>query len=462
MKKRGIVTKRVNEFPTPYTCRNAIQKGGPETKLSMILMGLGNFVHGQKIKGLLYLAVEVAYIVFMAVNGITFLSMLGGLGSVPQKEVWDEASQVYLYTKGDQSILILLYGVATILVSVLMVFAWRGALQSAYKAECLAKEGKHVNTFGEDLKSLLHENLHRLLMTPPMIFIFGFTILPLIFMICMAFTNYSVEGNKLVLFDWVGLENFRKIFDFGDSLGQTFWSVFGWTMVWAVVATFSNYILGMLLALFINWKEIRAKKMWRFCFALTVAIPHFVTLLIIKSMLQPEGAVNILLRNLGLIGATQSLPFFTDATWARVVVILINIWVGVPYTLLQVTGILQNIPTELYEAARVDGAGPIVTFMKITLPYMLFVTTPYLITTFTGNVNNFNVIFLTTEGLPRSVGSTAGKTDLLITWLYKLTIENQYFDVGAVVGIMTFVTLTIVSLVTFTFSGSNRNEEAFR
>ena len=109
-------------------------------------------------------------------------------------------------------------------------------------------------------------------------------------------------------------------------------------------------------------------------------------------MLQPEGAVNILLRNLGLIGATQSLPFFTDATWARVVVILINIWVGVPYTLLQVTGILQNIPTELYEAARVDGAGPIVTFMKITLPYMLFVTTPYLITTFTGNVNNFNVI----------------------------------------------------------------------
>mgnify|MGYP006927992931 FL=1 len=135
----------------------------------MILMGLGNFVHGQKIKGLLYLAVEVAYIVFMAVNGITFLSMLGGLGSVPQKEVWDEASQVYLYTKGDQSILILLYGVATILVSVMMVFTWRGALRSAYKAECFAKEGKHVNTFGEDLKSLLHENLHRLLMTPPMI-----------------------------------------------------------------------------------------------------------------------------------------------------------------------------------------------------------------------------------------------------------------------------------------------------
>ena len=84
-----------------------------------------------------------------------------------------------MYTKGDQSVLILFYGVATILVTLLMIWAWRGALKSAYKAECLDKDGHHVNTFGEDLKSLLHENLHRLLMTPPMVFIFIFTILPL-------------------------------------------------------------------------------------------------------------------------------------------------------------------------------------------------------------------------------------------------------------------------------------------
>ena len=295
-----------------------------------------------------------------------------------------------------------------------------------------------------------------------MIFIGALTILPLIFMICMAFTNYSKIDNHLMLFDWVGLDNFKALFDSSSILGSTFWSVLGWTLVWAFFATFSNYIFGMILSIVINRKDTKAKGFWRFCFVLSCAVPMFVSLLIMRTMLQPEGAVNVLLRNLGLIAQDASLPFFTDPTWARVTVIVINIWVGVPYTLLQVTGILQNIPTELYEAARVDGAGPIVTFMKITLPYMLFVTTPYLITTFTGNVNNFNVIFLTTEGLPRSVGSTAGKTDLLITWLYKLTIENQYFDVGAVVGIMTFVTLTIVSLVTFTFSGSNRNEEAFR
>lgn len=218
----GIFKKRVNEFPTPYTCTKAIREGGLETKLSMVLMGLGNMVHGQIVKGLLYLAVEVAYIVFMAVNGAGFLAMLPSLGSVPQKEIWDEAQQIYVYTKGDQSILILLYGVATVVITFLMICAWRGALRSAYKAECLAKEGKHVNNFIEDLKSLLHENLHRLLMTPPMFFIGAFTILPLIFMICMAFTNYSKIDSHLMLFDWVGLDNFRALFDSTSILGSTF------------------------------------------------------------------------------------------------------------------------------------------------------------------------------------------------------------------------------------------------
>lgn len=466
MKKLGIVTKRVNEFPTPYTCMNAIQKGGPETKLSMILMGLGNFVHGQKIKGLLYLAVEVAYIVFMAVNGITFLSMLGGLGSVPQKEVWDEASQVYLYTKGDQSILILLYGVATILLSVLMVFAWRGALRSAYKAECLAKEGKHINTFREDLKSLFHENLHRLLMTPPMIFIFGFTILPLIFMICMAFTNYSKIDNHLMLFDWVGLDNFKALFDSSSILGSTFWSVLVWTLVWILVwaffATFTNYIFGMILAIMINRKDTKAKGFWRFCFVLSCAVPMFVSLLIMRTMLQPEGAVNVLLRNLGWIAQDASLPFFTDPTWARVTVIVVNIWVGVPYTLLQLTGVLQNIPTDLYEAARVDGANSIQIFFKITLPYMLYVTTPYLIATFTGNVNNFNIIYLLSGGDPiTDLSSTAGSTDLLVTWLYKLTVDKQYYNIGAVIGILTFIILAVGALFTYRRSKSYKEEGGF-
>lgn len=449
------IKKRVNDFPTPYTCMRAVREGAMETKLSMILMGLGNIVHKQVIKGFLFLAVEVAYIVFMLVNGIGFLKMLPSLGSVPQKEVWDEANQVYLYVEGDQSILILLYGVATLLVTGLMIWAWRGALKSAYKAECLDKAGKHVNNFAEDVKSLFHENLYRLLMTPPMTFILLLTILPLIFMICMAFTNYSRIGNHLMLFDWVGFENFKTLFDSNSILGSTFWSVLGWTLVWAFFATFSNYIFGMLLAIVINRKDTKAKGFWRFCFVLSCAVPMFVSLLIMRTMLQPNGAVNVLLRNLGWIAQDASLPFFTDPTWARVTVIVINIWVGVPYTLLQLTGVLQNISEDMYEAARVDGANAIQIFFKITLPHMLYVTTPYLIATFTGNVNNFNVIYLLSGGDPIvDLSSTAGKTDLLVTWLYKLTIDKQYYNIGAVIGILTFIILAVGALLTYRNSKS--------
>lgn len=244
------------------------------------------------------------------------------------------------------------------------------------------------------------------------------------------------------------------------SIGKTFGSVLVWTVVWAVFATFLNYILGMILAIVINRKTTRGKGFWRFCFILSAAIPQFVSLLLMRTLLQPNGLVNALLMNGGLI--TEPLPFLTDATWARVVVIVVNLWVGIPFTMMQVTGILQNIPGELYEAAKMDGAGPVVTFFKITLPYMLFVTTPYLITTFTGNINNFNIIYLLTGGAPTPVGSTAGKTDLLVTWLYKLTIDEQYYNLGAVIGIMTFIVLAVVSLVTYRSSGSYKNEEGFQ
>lgn len=458
----GVFKRQENQFEEPWTWGKAIREGGMETRLSMILMGFGNMVHGQVGKGLLYLAVEAAYVVFMAVKGLGFLAMLPSLGSVPQSEVWDEASQVYRYIQGDQSVLILLYGVTTVLLSFLMILAWRGALKSAYKAEYLSKQGKHINTFMEDVKSLLHENLYRLFMTPPFAFILAFTILPLIFMICMAFTNYSKLDNHLLLFDWVGLDNFKTLFDSGSILGSTFWSVLGWTLIWAFFATFTNYIFGMILSMLINRADTKLKGFWRFCFVLTCAMPMFVSLLIMRTMLQPNGAVNVLLRNIGLIGADASLPFFTNPTWARVTVIVVNIWVGVPYTLLQLTGVLQNIPGELYEAARVDGANGIQIFRKITLPYMLYVTTPYLIATFTGNVNNFNVIYLLSGGDPVvNLASTAGSTDLLVTWLYKLTIDKQYYNIGAVIGILTFIILAAGALFTYRNSKSYKEEGGF-
>lgn len=123
-----------------------------------------------------------------------------------------------------------------------------------------------MTTFAEDIKSLFDKNLHKLLLTLPVGGILIFTILPLIFMIAMAFTNYSKVDSHLVLFDWVGLENFRQMFDVSGTLGKTFWSVLGWTIVWAVFATGLNYILGMLLALLINRKGTKIKGFWRLIF----------------------------------------------------------------------------------------------------------------------------------------------------------------------------------------------------
>lgn len=449
-----------SEMEKSCTVKNAVRRGDLLTKLSMLIMGAGNIAHGQIVKGLLFFAVEVSYLLFMIQNGLHNLSVLPSLGTQAQQEIWNEKKGIYEYIVGDNSLLILLFGVITIFISAGFILFWITSLQSAYQAELFAKEGKHINNFKEDIKDLFNQNLYRLFMAPPVLAILLFTILPLIFMISMAFTSYSKVDDKLVLFEWVGLVNFIKVLSFKDSIGQTFWSVLAWTMVWAVLATGLNYILGMILAIVINRKDTKIKGFWRFCFILSIAVPQFVSLLIMRTMLQPEGAVNVLLKNIGLI--ETSFPFFTSTTWARVTVIIINLWIGIPYTLMQVTGILQNIPAELYESARVDGANAVVMFFRITLPYMMFVTTPYLITQFTGNVNNFNVIYLLSQGHPTPVGSTAGKTDLLITWLYKLTIDQQFFNLGAVIGIMTFTVLAVIALVTYRNTGSYKDEEGFQ
>ena len=443
---------------------SALKNGGPVVWLSCIVMGLGNIFAGQVVKGLLFLLIEAAVIVFMCLpeGGIHWLTMLPSLGDRPMQEIWDEEDMIYKYIPGDQSNLILLYGVATICIIVALVIFWQASVRSGYQALALKKQGKKVPTIVDDVKSLFDENVHKLLMTPPFLCLLIFTIVPLLYMMCMAFTNYSKEGDHLVLFDWVGFENFIAIFDANSTIGKQFTDVLIWTLIWAFFATFLNFFLGTFLAMIINRPSIKAKGLWRGVLSLTIAVPQFVSLMIIRSMFLERGIVNELLQNWGFLAEDQTLPFLSNANWARTLVILVNLWVGIPYTVMQVTGILKNIPAEQYEAARIDGANAFQQFMKITLPYMIFVMTPYLITQFTGNINNFNVIYLFTRGDPLGVGNTAGDTDLLVTWLYKLSVDQQKYDVAAVIGILTFLVLSVVSLVTYRSSGSYKDEEGFK
>ncbi|MBE6588348.1 MAG: sugar ABC transporter permease [Ruminococcaceae bacterium] len=440
----------------------ALIYGGPAVLLSCLVMGLGNLLSGQIIKGLIFLALEIVFLLFLFLpeGGIACISRLPTLGDRAQGQVWNEELGIFEYTEGDRSQLILLYGIAALFVCALFILLWRSSVISGYRALSLKRQGITPSSFSEDLKSLFDENIHTLLMTAPTAFLLVFTVLPLVYMMSMAFTNFSREGDRLVLFDWVGFDNFISIFNANSTVGKQFWSVLGWTLVWAFFATFLNFIAGTLLAMIINRPTIRLKGLWRTVLATTIAVPQFVSLMVMRSMLQPQGIVNRLLENGGLI--SSPLPFLTDVTVARILVIAVNLWIGIPYTILQVTGVLNNIPKEQYDAAKVDGAGVFKTFMNVTLPYMMFVLTPYLITQFTGNINNFNVIYLLTRGEPMTVGGSAGGTDLLITWLYKLSVDQQKYNLAAVIGIFTFIVLSVVALVTYNNSKSYKNEEGFK
>ena len=440
----------------------ALKKGGVLVWLSCLIMGLGNFAAGQIIKGLIFLAIEAGFIYYMYNSGLYWLYMLPSLGDTPTQEVWSDDLGVYVYVQGDNSQQILLFAVATLAIVAAFVVAWMTSVQSGYAGLCVKRSGAKAPNFWVDLKSLLNENIHKLLMAPPFVMLAVFTMVPLVYMMLMAFTNYSAVNDHLILFDWVGLKNFASLFDSSSALGRQFGGVLAWTLIWAFFATFLNFFLGTFMAMIIQRPSTRFKGMWRTILSLTIAVPQFVSLMIIRNMFKDNGAVNTLLQNLGVLGQGEVYPWMTDATWARILVIVINLWVGIPYTVMQVTGILQNIPAEQYEAARIDGANAVQQFRFVTLPYMIFVLTPYIITQFTGNINNFNIIYLLTGGGPTYVGDSAGQTDLLVTWLYKLSIDKQQYNMGAVIGIFTFIVLAVVALVTYRSSGSYKDEEGFK
>jgi len=284
-------------------------------------------------------------------------------------------------------------------------------------------------------------------------------------MILIAFTNFDAQHPAgQVLFDWVGLEHFRNIFSGSGEISVRFLPVLSWTMIWAFFATFSNYIAGILLALLINKKQIKAKKLWRTIFILTIAIPQFISLLAVRNILSEYGPVNNLLMTLGLVDSPVSFLATAANVWtARITIIVINLWVGIPYTMLMTSGILMNVPQDLYEAATIDGASKRQAFLNITVPYIVFVTTPYLITSFVGNITSFNIIYLLTGGAPIVPGGyRAGSTDLLVTWLYKLTIDENEYNLGSVIAIMTFIITATGTLLTYRKSKAYKDEEAFQ
>lgn len=453
--KKANKAKRDNIF-------TIFMNGDIFTKLSFLIMGLGNIARKQFVKGLVYLGIEIGFLYFLVTTGIQKLQGLITLGTQTQGWVLDETLGIEVLSQGDNSMLFLLYGVCTLVATVIFLVVYVSNIYSAKNVQDIVQRGEHVPTLKEDIKDLLDNKFHITLMTLPLAMVTIFTVLPLIYMILIAFTNYDKDHQPPgALFNWVGLANFKDMLFSSSSFSHTFFPVLGWTLIWAVLATFTCYFGGIVLAILINKEGIKLKKMWRTIFVITMAIPQFITLLVVRQMLMDYGPLNGELIGWGLI--SKYIPFLTKPTYARIVVIVVNFWIGVPYTMLITSSILMNIPKELYEAAEIDGASPIKAFIKITMPYVFFVTAPYLITQFIGNINNFNVIYFLTKGEPlASDYYFAGKTDLLVTWLYKLTVNYKDYSRASVIGIAVFVISIIISLVTFNLTASSKNEEDFQ
>lgn len=430
---------------------------------SYLILGFANLINHQFAKGLLFLSVQLGYILFMVLFGAKGLHDLFTLGTNKQGWVKPQGSKIPILVQGDNSMLCMIYGVAVLVVTLLFVGVYLANLSSARHLVALRKRGKRPNTFLQDVRSLMDEKFHITLMSAPVLGIALFTILPLIFMILIAFTNYDKShqppGN---LFEWVGLDNFKSMLGGNEALAGTFFPVLTWTLVWAVIATATNYLFGIILAMMINKKGIRFKSMWRTIFVLTIALPQFITLLVMRNMFNDYGPINELLIQLGFITNATRITFLSNALLAKITVLIVNLWIGIPYTMLITSGILMNIPNDMYEAAKIDGASPVKIFFKITMPYVLFVTTPYLITQFIGNINNFNVIYLLTGGGPNTSDYyQAGKTDLLVTWLYKLTADVRDYNLASTIGILVFLISAVISLVTYRNTGAYKKEEEF-
>ena len=435
-------------------------QGDWKTKVSYVIMGFGPMMRGLIIRGLAFLAIEALFIWYMIGFGGHYLGKLATLGDTETHMDPDTFVTVY----GDNSFLILLYGILSFILLLMFILVWRMNVRENRNEELKLKEGRPLGSNKHDLHSLIDENFDKTLLALPCTGIFVFMVLPIIFMICVAFTNYdSSHQAPAKLFTWVGFENFRTLFSFGAAgFGKTFVTVLTWTLIWAFFATFLTYFGGMAVAILINKKGIKFKKLWRTILVMTIAIPQFVSLLYVSKMFAKDGLINSYFIKWGLI--SSPIPFWDNAMYARILIIILNLWIGIPYVMLICTGLLMNIPEDLYESAKIDGASPWQTFRKITLPYMLFVTGPYQLTSFTGNLNNFNVIYLLSKGEPKSVQLTgaAGYTDLLVTWLYKLTIQSSNYRMAAVLGIMVFLVVSIVSLVVYSFLPSVRDEEGFQ
>lgn len=444
----------------------AVAKGDFFVKLSLIWLGAGYIRRKQFVRTLLITAVEAAIILYSIFFAPQYISKLGTLGTVKMESVFNINTMKYDVNNYDDSFQILLFSVISIVVWVVALFIWMKNVITVYNLQLKAKRGEHINSFFDDLNAMLNEKFHVTLLTLPVLGIVLFSVIPIFVLILVAFTNYDQQHMPPAdLFSWVGLSNFINLFGGGSltiTFGYSFTRVLIWTLIWSFFATFTTFFGGVMLALFLRNKRTRLPKLWRALFVVTIAVPQFVTLLLVRNFFANNGIANTLLREIGVLQifqhfgwiANDYIPFLSAPGWAHVTIILVNIWIGVPYQMLIMTGVLSNLPEDQLESASIDGATKLQMFRHITLPYVLFVTGPSLVTDFVKNINNFNVIYLLTQDVYTTTNqalanSQAKEVDLLVTWLFRLTQDYYNYKMASAIGIIVFIICAVFTLIAF-------------
>ena len=284
---------------------------------------------------------------------------------------------------------------------------------------------------------------------PALISIIIFTIIPIVYTVVIAFTDYTMYSQGHIKF--VGFANFIEVLT--GPFKEVFLPVFGWNIIFAVVSTAGTFFLGLIVAMAVNNPNIKEKSVYRAILIIPWALPATVAILSWQGLLNGSyGAINNLLLNLHLI--SNPIPWLTDPTWARVALIIVNIWLGFPYMMNVCLGALGAIPDSYYEAADVDGASKWLQFRKITLPSLAQISYPLLISSFAFNFNNLGSAFLITKGgPPRMATQFAGYTDILASVNYKLSTQFGRFEIASAISIIIFLILGTISYYQMKLSG---------
>ncbi len=411
--------------------------------LLSLIPGLGQIYNKQLFKGFTFLGITGLFVYELVSFGFGALTDFITLGDTPG-------------VKGDNSLFLMIIGTLQIIITIVFLIFLIFNMIDAKRIANFWNEGFKVNqTFEEHKDNILDNGFPYLLIIPAYIFMTFAIIFPVLVTLFTAFLNYDFKNMPPAkLLDWIGFANFANIFTL-STFRDAFTSVFMWTLIWTLCATTLQIVLGIFTAVVAHQPFIKFKRIFGVIFLLPWAVPAFITILTFSNMFNDSiGAMN-----------TQVIPFInklipfveigkiawkTNPFWTKVAIIMVQGWLGFPYIYVMVTSILQSISEDLYEAAKIDGANAFKRFTSITLPVIFSVAAPTFLTQYTGNFNNFTMIYLFNNGGPGSVGGGAGATDILISWIYKLTTgTSPQFSFAAALTLIISVVVISVSLIVF-------------